>query len=117
MEGRHTGYFTTSPRSVGNGNTVLVSYSLLGDLPLREWAAHNLIGKHHVKLVIAVDAPNYLRTLHAKSSPGGDVNNLLRFTILALYSHFDVACSGTGHFQCHDLRFLLPMPNPTRSKI
>jgi hypothetical protein len=36
------------------------------------------------------------------------VNNLLGFTVAALYSHFDVACSGTGLFQCHDLRFLLP---------
>jgi hypothetical protein len=74
----------------------------------------NLIGKRRIKLVVA---PNCLIPRHASSSAGGDVSNLLGFTVSALYSHFDLAYSGTGHFQCHDLRFLLPTPNPTRSKM
>jgi hypothetical protein len=59
---------------------------LLSDLPLGEWTAHNLIGKHHIKLAVAVDTPNCLIARHAKSGAGGDVNNLLGFTISTLYS-------------------------------
>jgi hypothetical protein len=80
------------------GEDATDGYMQLGDLPLRERAANNLVRKYYIKLVVAVDTANHLTARHAKSSARGDVNNLLGLTMSALYSHFDIARSGAGQW-------------------
>jgi len=72
------------------------------DLPLGERTSDNLIGKHHIKIVLAVDTPNYMVARHADS--GGDVNSLLGSTVSALYCHHDIACTGSGLLRGDSLR-------------